>query len=838
MSWSSSAIRREWCENKEIVREQESIVEMRTSLRTKNFIAIGILILLTIAYFWKFFFLGFLPMGGDIATYTYPPWYHHYHAKTKSQNPLLSDPVFLHYPLRKLACERLKEGKITLWNPYIFCGSPLFSSNSVSFCPLNLFFIFFDPLTAYSLILILQMLLSGVCMYIFLRGSLRLCPFAALIGGIIYEFSGFSIVWLEMGILSGFLLPLILFLMDRAIIKRSMFYTGLAGIVLGIQLLSAFLQIGLFVLLATTAYSLFRIFLNRDIKAVRYAALVFVFGIGLAAVQLIPSYELIKHSHRQSIEDYRMLCPLPWQNLITFLVPDYYGNPVDYNYKSIRGEFRSIFEKYNLKLPPPHPGRGIMQDNYNELCGYIGILPLILAFLIIFLKRDKNAIFFASFTLISLLLVLGSPLYYLLFVGVPGCNRLIISRLIFLYTFGAAISAAIGSNYLAVSLSNMDNSKKIKLYSGGIILLFGIIIATSLYLGNKYVAADYFQYLNPSFLTPLLLLLISAIILLNIVRLRGFIIKTAILLIVVFDLFLFSLKYNPFVPRHEMYPPTPELTLLQNIKEKSRIAAFEHIFPPSINIAYGLETSEGYDAMFPKRYDEFMNLVDPYSSGWENVKEVNYTANRKLLCLLNTRYILAPKKINAPDLKLIFNGDVKIYKDLKALPRAFIVPQAKVIKEKKAIFKELCSDRFKPEEYVILEEMPDSTHTKTQRRRGTENNAQCSSAVITGYTPENVSIKATVAPHSGGFLILSDTYYPGWHVFVDDKRSNILCADYILRAVYLTQGEHLVEFRYSPFSFRLGSAISIGCLIVLIVIIGVGRRGQGKPYTEFNTCSR
>ncbi|MDI6781806.1 MAG: YfhO family protein [bacterium] len=795
---------------------------MRNSLRIKNVAAIGILIILTIAYFWKFFFLGFVPMGGDIAAYPYPPWYHHYQAKTKSQNPLLSDPVFLHYPLRKLACERLKEGKVTLWNPYIFCGNPLFSTNSVSFCPINLLFIFFDPLTAYSLILIIQMLLSGVFMYIFLRGSLSLGSFGALIGGIIYEFSGFSIVWLEMGILSGFLLPLILFLIDRAIIRRSMRYTSLAGIALGIQLLSAFLQIGLFVLLTATAYSLFRIFQfqQRNIKAVRYAALVFVFGIGLAAVQLIPSYELIKHSHRQPIKDYRMLSPLPWQNLITFLVPDYYGNPADYSYKLIREKFRNIFEEYNLKLPTPHPGRGIMQDNYNELCGYIGILPLILAFFIIFLKRDKNAVFFASFTLISLLLVLGTPLYYLLFVGIPGCNRLIISRLIFLYTFGAAVSAALGSNYLV----NSDNIKKIKLYSGGIIPLFGLIIISSLYLGNKYAAKDYFQYLNPSFLTPLLLLSVSAIILLNTGKLRGSIIKTAILIIIVFDLFSFGLRYNPFVPRHEMYPPTPELKLLssrlQNLQEKGRIAAFEHIFPPSINIAYGLETPEGYDAMFPKRYDEFMNLVDPYSSGWENVKEVDYTANRKLLCLLNTRYILTHKKINAPDLQLIFNGDIKIYEDLKALPRAFIVPKARVIKEKEAIFKELLSDKFKPEEYVILEEMPEAC-AETQRRRGTESNAQCSSAVITGYTHENVSIKAAVAPHSGGFLVLSDTYYPGWQVFVDGKRSSILCADYTLRAVWLTQGEHLVEFRYSPFSFRLGGAISIGCMVILVVIIGV-----------------
>jgi hypothetical protein len=304
-------------------------------------------------------------------------------------------------------------------------------------------------------------------------------------------------------------------------------------------------------------------------------------------------------------------------------------------------------------------------------------------------------------------------------------------------------------------------------------------------------------------------------------------------MIIVLDLFSFGLKYNPFVPRHEMYPPTPELKLLsnrlQNSEEKGRIASFEHIFPPSINIAYGLETPEGYDAMFPKRYDEFMDLLDPYSSGWENAKEVNYTANRKLLCLLNTKYILTPKKIDASDLRLIFDGDVKIYEDLKALPRAFIVPQARVIKGREAIFKELSSDKFNPEGYVILEEETDVACAETHTVRGKINSSEKrkqtalelqssktgSSARITKYTPENVVIKATVTSHSGGFLVLSDTYYPGWQVVVDGKRGKILCADYILRAVFLTQGEHLVEFIYSPFSFKLGGAISIGCLIML-----------------------
>lgn len=228
-------------------------------MRIKDYLAIGILIILTIIYFWKFFFLGLLPLAGDIHAYTYPPWYYQYHTQTKSQNPLLSDPVSLHYPLRELATSRLKEWKITIWNPYIFCGNPLFSTNSVSYSPLNLFFLFFDSLTAYSLIIFVQLLLCGIFMYIFLRCSLSVGPFGALIGSIVYEFSGFHIVWLEFSVLTGFLLPILLFLIDKSIVKRNLFYISLAGFVLGLQLLSTFLQMSLFILLAVISYSLFRV---------------------------------------------------------------------------------------------------------------------------------------------------------------------------------------------------------------------------------------------------------------------------------------------------------------------------------------------------------------------------------------------------------------------------------------------------------------------------------------------------------------------------------------------------------------------------------------------------
>lgn len=67
-----------------------------------------------------------------------------------------------------------------------------------------------------------------------------------------------------------------------------------------------------------------------------------------------------------------------------------------------------------------------------------------------------------------------------------------------------------------------------------------------------------------------------------------------------------------------------------------------------------------------------------------------------------------------------------------------------------------------------------------------------------------------------GLLILGDVYYPGWKAYVDNVETKIYRANYIMRAVALPKGRHLVEFRYYPFSFRMGTAVSLTTLVFII----------------------
>jgi hypothetical protein len=86
-------------------------------------------------------------------------------------------------------------------------------------------------------------------------------------------------------------------------------------------------------------------------------------------------------------------------------------------------------------------------------------------------------------------------------------------------------------------------------------------------------------------------------------------------------------------------------------------------------------------------------------------------------------------------------------------------------------------------------------------------------AEIVGYEPERVEI-ATDSPRDG-YLVLSDTYRPGWSASVDGDSAPILRAQTALRAVPVPSGKHRVLFLYRPASLRLGAAVSVVSLGIL-----------------------
>jgi hypothetical protein len=79
------------------------------------------------------------------------------------------------------------------------------------------------------------------------------------------------------------------------------------------------------------------------------------------------------------------------------------------------------------------------------------------------------------------------------------------------------------------------------------------------------------------------------------------------------------------------------------------------------------------------------------------------------------------------------------------------------------------------------------------------------------------SVQVAVHAQAPSYLVLDDAYYPGWQVWIDDKPATISRADYVLRALHVPAGRHLVTFTYAPLSYLAGMLITMmsGLIVVL-----------------------
>jgi len=82
------------------------------------------------------------------------------------------------------------------------------------------------------------------------------------------------------------------------------------------------------------------------------------------------------------------------------------------------------------------------------------------------------------------------------------------------------------------------------------------------------------------------------------------------------------------------------------------------------------------------------------------------------------------------------------------------------------------------------------------------------------YSPNRVSIETN--QDGEGALVLLDSYFPGWKVWVDGQPSHIFRANYFYRGVKLSSGKHKIEFLYTPEGFQLGRRVSLLTLVFIL----------------------
>jgi uncharacterized membrane protein YfhO len=91
-------------------------------------------------------------------------------------------------------------------------------------------------------------------------------------------------------------------------------------------------------------------------------------------------------------------------------------------------------------------------------------------------------------------------------------------------------------------------------------------------------------------------------------------------------------------------------------------------------------------------------------------------------------------------------------------------------------------------------------------------------AVSLTTSPDPNQVAVHVEAPDGGWLVLSDTWFPGWVVSIDGAVAVPYPADAAFRAVWVPPGSSTVVWRYQPVSFRVGVGLSLAGLITLVAV--------------------
>jgi len=165
---------------------------------------------------------------------------------------------------------------------------------------------------------------------------------------------------------------------------------------------------------------------------------------------------------------------------------------------------------------------------------------------------------------------------------------------------------------------------------------------------------------------------------------------------------------------------------------------------------------------------------------------------------------------------------VKIYENRGALPRAFIVHQTEVVANDTQAVTVMQNPQFDPQQTMVRT-------AATGENPGLITSGDAPSedtATIVSYAPERVVIEANL--NSPGWLVLTDSYYPGWQATVGGQPVDIMQANILFRAVPLPVGEHTVVFEFAPQSVRVGALISgLSLLGIAIALVVVGKKKRG-----------
>ena len=804
----------------------------------------------------------------------------------------LTEFIFV-YPDAKFPMPYFLNFANSFWCPYVQSGySCILEPSYQSFYPVAYFLQFKANAFTFNLFYLLNIALTGFCLYCYLR-EIDLNVYASILGGMTFMLSGF-IAGHKMHttlVSAAAWVPLILFFLERSFKDESqralqLIYGALA---FSLVVLAGWPAMVIYAAIIVSGYASFRIFFGSTFKKTTVDRLllfckslfvIFIPGFALGSVAILPGIETFHLINRQQITLGEFSSP-GWtlEALPMVLFPFFYGV---HGYDLPKVDFRHGLYPHGL-YPSPYYGPAHLW----EISWFIGVLPFSLFLYSFYLRKELSeariwiACFFlgiwliagdeslarnisnfspylrigrdilfgwaasstlfepgailllgsAAYTLLLWLkrnprhqftfgvlatlfiVLLGSPLLYRLLYHIPILNLFRVpARHLVQANLAMSILAAIAFNYLIEHRSEPRvlalRLKKISVLITLLSLSFIAYYYLSILPGIKVITPN-FPTMDVHLIIPITAIVITIFILNTAARYRtSKYFLVAVIVFVFLDLFSFS-RFHLDAP----ITTDPGWDCLKIKSLENDHSNFRVSISNDREGMCGLLGIQGNHAVWMNHYQSMVGFKAS-SNIRDNPKLLE---NSNMLRLLSVKYLSDEKEfLNHTPVSTEFElieekGEKALYVNKRFLPRIRFVKRLQRINDFSEAKRTVYSANFDPENIALLTDVGDKTLDNGE-------------ILESRFENDSIRIKANTGKEA--FLIFSDSWHPGWQVFVDSKPATLAKPYAFQMGVSIFgQGEHLIEFRFEPTTgYLVGKWISLITLSLMICFVFYRRR--------------
>jgi hypothetical protein len=725
------------------------------------------------------------------------------------------DALIFGMPLRVTIAEMIRHGHFPLWNPYLFSGMPLLAAaqGGVLF-PLNWSFIVAGPRLAMNFTVLGSYAAAGVGAFFYARRA-GANVLGSLVTALVWQLCGASIGQIShTSILHVFaVLPWLFWSIERYLTGPTATRALIVSGCVTVEVFAGNQQTLAYSLLLASAYIVTVGIADRNSAWPR--ALVFlVAGLLIAAVQILPTIELLRASLRDTATyEFFSSFSLPPVFLLTWFAPFLVGG----------GD--------GVLFRAPY----ISEPYYPEYVGYVGLTALALAAIVPLMRRDARTRFWTCSALICLLLALGrfAPFgFYRLVYYVPILN---LFRVPARHLMEIDFSLAVLAGRAVTFLPQLPRARRLCMTAAVATSVFFLTWATVTLLRPEQFrlarVAPVSIMRAPELFLPLVFAAASAWLLFRFALARKFS-RVSLLVFLVCDLALWGqfTDWRGHSPRNNdpIFSTPPVVNTLRGEKTPFRILTLDRslatalsngpamsganmALQPDTYMMHRIDNAAGYDGFGLRRYSRLAGDMKVWGEFPDQPRSLLVSRE---LDLLNVRHLVAavpevgagagsvvPANQSARWAEGTRIGDVMLYRNSQVLPRTWLASDSRVMTDEEKL-QVIRSGKFadgtawEPLRTVLID-----------APSGTSDRAAAGEATVVRYEPNRVEIAARTTSET--ILVLADNHYPGWHVTVDGKRRPLLRVDYNLRGVELVPGSHAVRFIYRPASVIFGALISI-----------------------------